>query len=109
MGRCRFNLDLSVYGLPINKYDTIRLGDKYAKIIDVREDDKEYKIILESRHKNRDFFMTIETIWTLIKGNKTFRVYKAFLDIKIFDITSEVYAIPESHFNTLKKWYKEMH
>jgi len=108
MGRCRFNLNLDVYGLPINKYETIRLGDKYAKIIDVDETEKEYKIILESRHKNRDFFMTVETIWDLNKGRKTFKISKAFLEIKIFDIVVEVHAIPESHFNTLKKWYKEM-
>ena len=108
MGRCRFNLDLDVYGLPINKYDTIRLGDKYAKIIDVVEEDKQYKIILESRHKNRDFFMTIETIWILPKKTKTFKVYKTFVEIKVFNLVSEIHAIPESHFNTLKRWYKEI-
>lgn len=107
MGRCRFNLDMDVYGLPYNKYNIVKIGDKYAKIVKILDETDGYRFVLESRHKNKDFLMVIETVWYLPRERVTFKIEKSVMEIEIFDVVQELYAIPESHINTLKRWYSK--
>jgi hypothetical protein len=105
--RCRFDLSMDIKGLDIDKYAIINLGDKYAKIVEVYDKDSKRVLRLESRHKNRDFLMVIETVWGM--SDHVFRVISAVVTVDIFSICSAAPSIPMSHLNTLKKWHEEMY
>ena len=108
MGKCKFNLDIKLNGIGAKKYKIIKLGDKYAKIREIYEKGNNYVLVLESRHKNRDFIMFIETIWKLPKKRKTFRIVSDVVSIDLFGIDWSILVIPNSHINTLAKWYDEL-
>jgi len=95
-------------GADVDKYSIVRLGGKYAKIKAVHDEDNRYVLTLESRHKNRDFIMFIETIWVIQKRRKTFSIISDVVSIDLFGIDWAIYVIPDSHINTLKKWYAEL-
>lgn len=109
MGKCKFNLKVDVIGADVEKYSIVKLGGKYAKIKKVYDEDDRYVLTLESRHKNRDFIMFIETIWTISKRRKTFEIISNVVSIDLFGIDWTIYVIPDSHINTLKKWYAELY
>lgn len=107
MKKCKFDLKIPVDGLNFNIYKTITLGDKFAKILDIKKEDETYRILLKSEHKRHDFKMEIESIWSLSVKKGIFKLIQVIVDVGIFDLLSETYAIPESHMATLKKWYEE--
>jgi hypothetical protein len=107
MKQCKFDLSVPISGLDFDAYNIIILGDKFAKILDIKEEDENYRILLRSNHKRYDFKMEIESIWEFSKKKITFKLIQVLIDVSIFDLLSETYAIPDSHINTLKKWYEE--
>jgi hypothetical protein len=106
MKKCKFDLSIPVLGLDFDTYDVINLGDKFAKILDIKEIDETYRILLNSSYKRYDFKLEIESIWDFNIKKNVFKLTQVLVELAVFDLLSETYAIPESHISTLKKWYE---
>jgi len=101
MVKCRFDMKTNIQGMDITHYKFIKLGDKYAKLVEHTLIDGEHGFILSSKHKKNDFIMEVETIWTLKEGKKTFKVIHSVITIELFDVIQQIFVIPESHKNIL--------
>jgi len=86
MVKCRFGMKTNILGLDITHYKFIKLGDKYAKLMDHHNEDGLHIFTLSSRHKKNDFVMEIETIWELKEGKKTFKIIHSIVEIKLFGV-----------------------
>jgi hypothetical protein len=101
-------LKTKILGINQTHYETIDLGDKYAKLDEQYEDNDKQVFKLTSRHKKGEFIMEIETVWTLKKGKKTFSVVHSIVEIDLFGVIQEIFVVPESHLNILRKIYSMM-
>ena len=104
--RCRFNMMTNIIGLVEKKYKFMDFGGKFAKIKDIYKDGEYTKIFLESRHVRKKFVMIIETVWRIKDKMKTFEPLSAVVSIDIFGVDWQIFVIPDSHKNSLQKWYE---
>lgn len=105
MVKCRFNMKTDILGLDITHYKFIKLGDKYAKLATHHLKNGIHKFVLTSRHKKNDFIMSIETVWELKEGKKTFKIIHSVVEIKLFGVIQQIFVVPESHKNILQDLY----
>jgi len=105
MGRYRFDLSVDYKGMDVEKYKIVKLGNGTSRVTDTYYRDGAAWIIVQGVYKYHDFYMEIETIWTLSSTQKTFKIRESSVEINMFGLDWKISIVPEDHIETLKIWH----
>lgn len=106
MGKCRFNLSVDYEEVDVEEYKIVKLGSRRAKVVNSYYKNGSIMVVVQGVYKYHDFYMEIETIWTLSRMQKTFKIIASSVDIDMFNVDWFIFIVPEDHMDALKRWHK---